>query len=348
MCLYPRIIKNRKYTATKKNGGVIPALNDLRVQWVPVGCQKCMECRKQKAREWQIRLGEEVRGNNDGKFITLTFSDISIKRLRRAIKGLSGYELDNEIATLAVRRFLGRYRKKYKKSIRHWLVTELGHVGTENIHLHGILFTKTPLTEIQKIWKYGYVWIGNERMDGTLENYVSERTVNYITKYINKMDEDHKEYKSKVLTSPGIGRGYFDRTDFEINKYKGKDTLQYYRARTGHKMALPIYYRNKIYSEDERESLWITMLDKQERWVCGERVDISKGDKDYFKLLKHHRARNKRLGYGDDAINWERKAYENQRRELLMSKRIERASEIIEPKGQQQYQAIAWGGLGER
>ena len=46
MCLYPRIIQNKKYTKNKKNGGVIPAVFDKRVLVVPAGCGKCMECKK--------------------------------------------------------------------------------------------------------------------------------------------------------------------------------------------------------------------------------------------------------------------------------------------------------------
>jgi len=338
MCLYPKLIRNKKYTSNKKNGGVIPAVSDIRVLTVAVGCGKCMECMKQKAREWQVRLLEEVRNNKTGKFVTMTFSNESIKELTEEIKGLEGYNLDNQIATLAVRRFLERYRKKYKKSIRHWLVTELGHNGTENIHLHGILFTDTDLKEIEKIWKYGFMWKGYEDRSGQTTNYVGEKTVNYITKYINKVDEKHKEYKSKVLCSPGIGSAYMERPDSKLHTFKNKETIETYRTRSGHKMALPKYYRNKIYSDEEREKLWLNLLDKEERWVCGEKIDISKNDKDYMKALYWHRARNKQLGYGDDSKNWNQKLYENTRRKLLQKQRINAVQEKEEKQS-----AITWG-----
>jgi hypothetical protein len=50
MCLYPKFIRNRKYTVTKKNGGNVPEVKDKRALMVPVGCGKCIECKKQKAR----------------------------------------------------------------------------------------------------------------------------------------------------------------------------------------------------------------------------------------------------------------------------------------------------------
>ena len=48
MCLYPKLIKNKKYQKNKKNNGKIPECNDERVLYVPVACGKCIECMKAK------------------------------------------------------------------------------------------------------------------------------------------------------------------------------------------------------------------------------------------------------------------------------------------------------------
>lgn len=323
MCLYPRLIKNRKYTKTKKNGGNIPPIIDPRTTLVPIGCQQCIECRKQKAREWQVRLHEDIRHNGYAKFITLTFSNESIAQLS-AETDAEGYELDNHIATRAVRLFLERWRKHYKKSLRHWLVTELGHTGTENIHLHGIIWTDKPLQKVEQIWQYGHIWKGKQE-NGRLVNYVNAKTVNYIVKYVNKIDQDHKHYKSIILTSPGIGNGYTNRTDAKQNRYNHTKTNETYRTPQGYRLALPIYYRNKIYSEQEREQLWLQKLNKQERWICGEKVDISKSEAGYYKLLDFYRKRNTELGYGNDTKSWSQEQYERQRRILKQKERIQSA-----------------------
>ncbi|AXH75112.1 MAG: replication initiator protein [Microviridae sp.] len=340
MCLYPTLIKNRKYTANKKNGGNVPPIPDERVKYVAVGCQQCIECRKQKARGWQVRLLEDIKTNTNGKFITLTFSNESIKHLTEIVANktdidketgevtetiLEGYELDNEIATKAIRLFLERWRKKYKVSLRHWLVTEIGHNGTENVHLHGIVWTDKDLEEVTKIWSYGYVWTGKKE-NGKIINYVSSRTVNYIVKYIHKVDEHHKTFKSKVLTSSGIGGNYINRVDSKNNKYKGENTITTYKTTTGHKIAMPVYWRNKIYSEQEREKLWLQLLDKQERWVCGEKIKINDSLEEYYKTLEFHREKNIRLGYGTGEKDWSREQYERQRRQLMNSKRIQSAA----------------------
>jgi hypothetical protein len=332
MCLYPTLIKNRKYTANKKNGGNIPPMADTRTEYVPIGCQDCIECRKQKAREWQTRLQEHIKTNNNGKFITLTFSNEKyyelinntkhLKELKH-IPQLEGYQRDNALATAATRLFLERWRKKYKKSLPHWLITELGHNGTENIHIHGIIWTNEPLKEVEKIWSYGYMWKGKEKQSGKIENYVNAKTVNYIIKYITKKDERNTTYKSIILTTAGIGNNYTTTYNAKKNKYNAQQTNETYKTTTGHKIAIPIYWRNKIYTEQEREKLWLQKLDKQEKYVLGNKIDISteQGEKDYYTSLKTAQKVNAKLGYGNGQKTWEQKQYEQTRRNLLNEKR---------------------------
>lgn len=343
---------NGKYKPNKKNGGIIPPLKDIRVKGVPIGCGNCMECRKKKAREWQVRLLEDVKHNKNGIMVTLTFSDKSILDLSKQLKKikisrqfvknvngkeikynkqvikypeeLKGYDRDNAIATEAVRYFTEKWRKKYKKTIRHWLVTELGHNGTENIHLHGILWTDESISEIREKWGYGFIYPRNDHEEK--ENYVSERTVNYIVKYIHKQDTINKHYKSKILVSNGIGKGYINSKEAERNKYKANGkTIETYKTRTGHDIAMPIYWRNHIYSEEEREKLWIEKLDTNERYVGGEKINIKHNEEEYYGLVKWYQAKSERLGYGKGKTDWNEKEYEEQRRDIMNEIREKRA-----------------------
>ena len=232
MCLFPKLIRNKKYCSTKKNGGIIPAVNDKRALYVAVGCGRCMECLKQKARDWNVRLLEDIRVHTNGVFVTLTFNEDSYNKLSNLVID-DGDIFDNNLATLAVRLFLERWRKKYKISVRHWLVTELGHTGTNRIHLHGIIYTNN-VDDIEKIWQYGFVYIGK---------FVNERTVNYIVKYLHKLDLHHKNFVGKVLCSKGIGSNYLNTYNSSRNSFNGEDTKEYYTTRQGYKLALPIYYR---------------------------------------------------------------------------------------------------------
>ena len=53
-------------------------------------------------------------------------------------------------------------------------------------------------------WKYGITFTGY---------FVNEKTINYITKYMLKIDEKHPKFRGKVLCSAGIGTGYLKRED---------------------------------------------------------------------------------------------------------------------------------------
>lgn len=329
MCINKKLIKNRKYTVTKKNGGVIPPVNDGRQLNIWIPCGQCYICRKKKAREWRMRLTEDIKVNNRCKIVTLTFNTESLKKLAKEAKGYTGYNLDNEICRIAVKRFRERWRKRYGRSVRHWLITELGHGETEHIHMHGIIWEDdryilrdTLLNEVENIWQYGYVGKGKKDWQtGKYINYVTERTANYFTKYVNKIDEQHKEYKQIILTSAGIGKAYIESNKIEDNRYKEKDTNQSYNIDTGGVLPLAEYFRRKIYTDEEREKLTTEYLDKGIIYIAGKEYRADIGDDKINLMMKDLQKKNERMGYGDGRKNYNRKLMENERRRAIQKKR---------------------------
>lgn len=296
MCLYPKLIKNKKYTKTKKNGGIIPTISDNRVLWVTAACGKCFECRKQKSRAWQARMSEELKENPNAIFVTLTISNEAFEYI------MDKYNIDTneDCCKKMVRLFLERVRKETKKSIKHWFITEMGHENTERYHLHGIIWGIGIEETVRRNWKYGFVFIGQ---------YVNEKTINYVVKYMLKKDKDHKEYNPTVLCSAGIGAGYINSKNAKTNRFRGKDTNETYRLRNGTRLNLPIYYRNKIYTEEEREQLFIQKINKGDVWICGEKVKID-DQKSYKEILEYHQKEKQRL-HGDNPQEWEVAKYLN-------------------------------------
>lgn len=313
MCLYPKRILNPKYIPNKKNGGTPPPLLERKFMHVPIGCGNCMECKKQRARGWKIRLTEDIKEHKNAKFVTLTFSNEAYAKLSMEITGVEGYAKDNEIAKLAVKRYRERWRKIYKKSLRHWLTTEIGGNRYENIHLHGFVYAD-DIQQIKDKWQYGYVFVGD---------YVGEKSIQYMTKYVHKTDQKHPNYKQIVLTSPGIGRNYTDSPDAKKKVYKGLETDEMYRNRQGYKMAMPTYYKHKIYTEEEREHLWLIKINKEERYVNGIKVKTTNGDESELeRLLKWEQEKNIRLGYGKREIDIEKECYEHERRKIKQMEKI--------------------------
>lgn len=302
MCLFPRFIKNPKYNSYKlKKGDVI--CDDFRKMYVPIGCGKCYECKRQKAQQWRIRLAEELKVHKHAYFCTLTFAPEELKKLAKENECI---EDSNAIATIALRRFLERYRKQNKHSIKHWFITELGHEETERIHMHGIIFDEEEWDneKLFKFWKYGKCDTGQ---------YVNLRTINYVIKYMLKIDTKHKNFEPVVLCSAGLGENYV-HTWSAKNKYKyiKGNTPEYYTLPNGAKVALPIYYRNKFYTEKERENMWTDRLDKAEIYVNGikiQNVDTEKGQKTYYTTLATMQEWNNKIGYGNTSEEWKTLPY---------------------------------------
>lgn len=301
MCLFPRFIKNKAYS--KQRFLAIGCTMDERKKYVPIGCGKCYECKKQKAQQWRVRLMEEIKVQKYAYFITLTFSNEALKKL---MKANDIADQCNAVATIAVRRFLERWRKKYKKSLKHWFITELGHENTERIHLHGIIFSEFPFTNdlLQEIWKYGRTDIGE---------YCNMQTINYIVKYITKIDSDHKKFEPIVLCSAGIGEHfvhtYMAKTTY---KYRPHESPEYYTLPNGNKVALPIYYRNKLYTEKERADLWTDRLDKGEIYVNGIRIrniETKESQRIYYDILAEQQRWNNAIGYGNTSEEWKKIPY---------------------------------------
>ena len=310
-------MQNKKYTATKKNGGVIPKrpviaktwfgedVYDDRVLKIEIPCGNCIECCKQKARNWQIRLNEEIKDENYKYFITLTFAPQELEKLVKE----TGVGETNAIMTIAVRRMLEKWRKTHKKSLKHWLITELGHQGTERIHAHGIIWSPIPLevTPTQdkgmyqwKYWRYGHIYVGE---------YVSARTVNYIVKYVTKIDTDHKSFRPIILTSPGMGKQWIDRMHYYYSYVRGK-ALDYYVMPNGTKLKLPTYYKNKLYNEEQREEIWRDFMDKDQEAVMGNIYLNAEENKPTIDRIKDKACEeNTKAGYGNNTAQWKKKPY---------------------------------------
>ena len=184
-------------------------------------------------------MNEELKKNRNALFVTLTFSTEEMNKIANELfkKTDLNYEEENELAKTAVRRFLERIRKLTKKSRKHWLITEKGE-DYDRIHLHGIIWCEKTLI---KLWKYGFTYIGE---------YVNDRTINYITKYMLKEDEKHRGFQGKVMASVGIGSGYENSRNAKRNAYKGEHTNEMYKLNNGIELPLPKYYHDKIYTDE--------------------------------------------------------------------------------------------------
>lgn len=318
MCTRQLIINNPKYKPNKKNNGNPPELTNEKERTLQIPCGDCPECRKKKTNDWKIRLFEEIKaqGEENCIFVTLTFDEENLNELNlkkddlindkfieydkktkhqraehpRLAKKFKEENYDNviddqnETAKLAVKRFRERYRKLFKKSIRHWLISEKGS-KTGRLHLHGLLIglpkdwvreaklasghtysniglwykgsvpKRDTSSRLAKIWKYGHIYTGWN---------CTEATTTYTMKYLTKKDYKNN-YQGKILVSPGLGRTYITST----TKRMHKNGNNYYTNISGFKTALCRYYKTKIWSEEELHDKFIEELEQKRFTIDG-------------------------------------------------------------------------------
>ena len=139
-----------------------------------------------------------------------------------------------------------------------------------------------------------------------------------------KVDIKHKTFKQIVLASKGIGSGYFDRIDYLWQKQNYKNIeVATYTFRNGTKMAMPKYFKDKLFTDREREKMWINNLNRGILWIYGEKVKAD--DWKTIDNLREHWQKFGRDVMGDDPIAWnamkERRKEEKQRKAIAEAKK---------------------------
>ena len=240
-CPIPIRLFNPRYKKDSKlTGKPITYYEQFDDCYLDVPCGKCYHCLKRYKSSWNFRLQEHYRYLSQADkrqcyFITLTFDDNHLPPNNRKSIGR------------LIRLFLERVRKRYKKSVTHWLCTELGDT-TKRLHLHGILFVPPfPIHKLDSLWQYGYVSYAT----------LTERRITYVTSYINKQlttllqDVEDKQY---VFCSPGIGKAFAtDQKNINISHYHDTqiNPFTYFGNRP---FPLPRYLRQKLFTPEELES----------------------------------------------------------------------------------------------
>lgn len=104
-------------------------------------------------------------------------------------------------------------------------------------------------------------------------------------KIYDKKDEDNPDYTSIVLCSKGLGANYAKENQLK-HKWNGEKTIITYKAHNGQDLPLPRYYKTTIYTDDQRQLLWLYAEDKGVKWVKGFKViGANTANKDYYERL---------------------------------------------------------------
>ena len=95
---------------------------------------------------------------------------------------------------------------------------------------------------------------------------IKVETIEQYREYVTKKDEDNPEFNGKIFTSKKIGASYINKNTLDRHKYQDRFTEETYRTESGIKVALPTYYKQKIWTDQEREALRIIKEEKQVKY----------------------------------------------------------------------------------
>lgn len=215
-----------------------------------VPCGKCYKCLGKRRNAWAFRLHHQMQVSSLPVFMTLTYGVNE-----REGWGENPPTSFNGIYTLKKRDlqlFLKKLRKQNNGTIKYYAV---GEYGTNNYrpHYHLIMFNLdrkhviNSLLVSKNIWKKGNVDIAKCNI----------ATINYVAGYIMQgawqpqTDDDDREPHFSTM-SKHLGSNYL--TD-EIYRYHLDRMETSVTHPSGFKMALPRYYKDKIFSREERAEL---------------------------------------------------------------------------------------------
>lgn len=200
--------------------------------------------------EWTIRLIEESKNAKFSYFITLTYDDESVD--------LTYGNVSKEHLQL----FFKKLRKKLgKNKVRYYAVGEYG-TKTYRPHYHLIMVSDIVLDSVLvgNVWQYGHNFIGT----------VTPSSMSYVAKYhVNKTDYPAGLEKPFVLMSKGIGRNYVNK----MQDYHAESVERAYYSDYEVKKKLPRYWKNKLYSDVEREQIRLNLekttnnMAAMEKWL---------------------------------------------------------------------------------
>lgn len=208
---------------------------------IPVPCGRCPPCKFRRVNSWVFRLMQELKISSSAIFVTLTYGTHSVP-----ISNNGWLTLEPDALRLYFKR-LRRISRSSGQKIRYYAA---GEYGTDNHrpHYHCIIFNCNAVHAVDA-WAINGVPIGGVHIGN-----VTKDSIAYTMKYIDKStwkpwhnrDDRYPEFSRM---SQGLGLSYLTP---EIVKWHKQDPPNLYCSlHEGHTIALPRYYKNRIFNEDE-------------------------------------------------------------------------------------------------
>jgi len=211
--------------------------------YIPVPCSKCPPCMKRRTSGWSYRLIKEGERSSSALFVTLTYDTEYVPLTEKGYMNLDKTD---------VQKFFKRLRKLSKTKIKYYVC---GEYGTKKMrpHYHIILFNANKEHIIK-------AWILNNKPLGSIHiGQVNEASIGYTLKYMTKKgkiplhynDDRQKEFS---LMSKRLGDNYITKKMIKWHK-QDLEKRMYVNIPDNKKIAMPRYYKDKIYNDIEKDRI---------------------------------------------------------------------------------------------
>lgn len=250
---------------------------------VPAPCGKCHPCLQRRSSGWAFRLMQQELISEGALFVTLTYDNENVPLTPKKFMTLNYSD---------VQKFYKRLRKRHEKRYSTGIIPEIkyytcGEYGSKTYrpHYHAIIFNASA-EDIEKAWTQGLSHFGT----------VTGASIAYTTKYIHKgkmipvhHNDDRKPERAGM--SKKLGLNYLTP---EVIAFHQQNIDKNYVVVDGFKKAMPRYYREKIWSEDERlnQSQYVQRLISEKERKQKEDYVLRTGeaetyDKSMYEVKKH-------------------------------------------------------------
>lgn len=256
---------------------------------LPANCGKCPYCLQRRASNWVFRCIQELKVSRTAYFITLTYEHPPITK--NGFMTLCKKDFQN---------FMKRLRKLYPlpdpndrtTQIKYYAVGEYG-TRTQRPHYHAILFN-ADADKVVQAWKGTY----GETVNGLTDfKPVNENTTQYTAKYINKIgkiplfeaDDRVPEFQ---LFSKGLGINYLTEATIAFHQ---ADPKRLYVTQSGFKKALPRYFKDKIFTDEDVKKKQAQLAQARANTVYDEQYKQykkAKGKGQTFEEFRYARKKN--------------------------------------------------------
>lgn len=269
-----------------------PIVRKVHGVWYEIPCGQCVGCRLNRAREWSIRIMNELVYHKDACFLTLTYDDDHLPD-------------DYSISKYEFQKFMKRFRKEFGQNVRYFASGEYGDHGQKrwiNPHYHVILFGVSPADPIFKFvsfrkskkgfcgvkvklnsWNKGDCFVGD----------VTYESAAYVARYCAKSFENldnHIPTKDYYLQNcllppfllmsrrPGIGAKYVANNSARLIR------RLYVIGKDGKQFPLPRFYKNLLGVQKTPEEYLDEVYKRSEEYEVNRKTD-----KSYMRFMSEAR-----------------------------------------------------------